>query len=72
MLSNRRCVAQVLRPLLYQLDMELLELLADKLSVQPPDEVIEDTVTFIKDVAEAAQQASILRAEPVEGSRRRE
>lgn len=28
----------------------------DKLYVQPPDEVIEDTVAFIKDIAEATQQ----------------
>lgn len=47
----------MLRPLLYQLDMGLLEVLVDKLRVQPPDEVIEDTVTFIKDIAEATQQA---------------
>lgn len=50
-------LVQVLRPLLYQLDMGLLERLVDKLRVQPPDEVIEDTVTFIKDIAEATQQA---------------
>ena len=50
-------LAQVLRPLLYQLDMTLLEGLVDKLRVQPADEVIEDTLTFIRDVAEATQQA---------------
>lgn len=47
----------MLRPLLYQLDMILLESLVDKLRVQPTDEVIEDTLTFIRDVAEATQQA---------------
>lgn len=47
---------QVLRPLLYQLDMSLLERLVDKLRVQPADEVIEDTVVFIRDMAEATQQ----------------
>lgn len=50
---------QVLRPLLYQLDMVLLEVLVDKLYVQPPEEVIEDTVAFIKDIAEATQQVSV-------------
>lgn len=30
----------------------------DKLRVQPPDEVIEDSLTFIRDVAEATQQAT--------------
>ena len=29
----------------------------DKLRVQPADEVIEDTLAFIRDVAEATQQA---------------
>lgn len=47
---------QVLRPLLYQLDMTLLERLVDKLRLQPADEVIEDTVAFIRDMAEATQQ----------------
>lgn len=54
-----RCVLllfQVLRPLLFHLDIEMLEVLMDKLYVQPPDEVIEDTVAFIKDIAEATQQ----------------
>lgn len=49
-------LAKVLRPLLYQLDMSLLERLVDKLRVQPADEVIEDTVDFIRDMAEATQQ----------------
>lgn len=47
---------QVLRPLLHQLDMSLLERLVDKLRVQPADEVIEDTVAFVRDMAEATQQ----------------
>lgn len=49
---------QVLRPLLFQLDIELLEMLVEKLHVQPPEEVIEDTVAFIKDIAEATQQVT--------------
>ncbi|CAM9236271.1 unnamed protein product, partial [Ectocarpus fasciculatus] len=55
--DRRICVHEVLRPFLYQLDMVLLERLVDKLRVQPPDEVIEDTVTFIRETAEATQQA---------------
>ncbi|CAN0516944.1 unnamed protein product, partial [Ectocarpus sp. 12 AP-2014] len=54
--DRRICVHEVLRPFLYQLDMALLERLVDKLRVQPPDEVIEDTVTFIRETAEATQQ----------------
>ncbi|CAM9303716.1 unnamed protein product, partial [Hapterophycus canaliculatus] len=55
--DRRICVHEVLRPLLHNLDMSLLERLVDKLRVQPADEVIEDTVTFIRDMAEATQQA---------------
>ncbi|CAM9294212.1 unnamed protein product [Scytosiphon promiscuus] len=54
--DRRICVHEVLRPLLYNLDMSLLERLVDKLRVQPADEVFEDTVTFIRDTAEATQQ----------------
>lgn len=42
--------------------MALLERLVDKLRVHPPDEVIEDTVTFIRETAEATQQARHNRA----------
>ena len=38
--------------------MGLLERLVDKLRVQPPDEVIGDTVTFIKEIAEATQEVT--------------
>lgn len=61
-LSVIRFNVQVLRPLLYELDMGLLGKLVDKLRVQPADEVIEDTVTFIKDIAEATQQVESILA----------
>lgn len=50
------CSGQVLRPLLYKLDIDLLYVLVEKLRLEPPEEVIEDTVNFIKDTAEATQQ----------------
>lgn len=46
--------------MLLQLDFLLLRVLVNKLHAQPPEEAIEDTVAFIKDVAEATQQASTI------------
>ncbi|CAM9251015.1 unnamed protein product, partial [Choristocarpus tenellus] len=57
--DRRMCVHEVLRSLLYQLGVDLVGRLVDKLFHQAPSEVLEDTVVFIKDIAKATHQQGV-------------